>query len=246
MQRKSLKEMDSVIIELIQGKVEEVELPVEKVDIIISEWMGYFLFYESMLNTVLFARDKWLIEGGIIMPDKANLYLAAIEDEYYKDEKIHFWEDVYGFDMSCIKEAAYSEPIVDVVEPRTLVTNHYRVKSVDIYTVKIEELTWESDFEIIAERDDKVHALIGYFDIRFSSGTKPVYFSTGPRCKYTHWKQTVFYLKDVIEMKKDEKLKGHITCAPNKHNHRDLDISIQYSYSGNSGEYERTQFYRIR
>lgn len=23
------------------------------------------------------------------MPDKANLYLAAIEDEYYKDEKIH-------------------------------------------------------------------------------------------------------------------------------------------------------------
>lgn len=28
----------------------------DKVDIIISEWMGYFLFYESMLDTVLFAR----------------------------------------------------------------------------------------------------------------------------------------------------------------------------------------------
>jgi len=42
--------------------VEEVELPdgVEKVDIIISEWMGYCLFYESMLKTVIFARDKWL------------------------------------------------------------------------------------------------------------------------------------------------------------------------------------------
>ena len=36
-------------------------LPVEKVDIIISEWMGYCLFYESMLNSVLFARDKWLV-----------------------------------------------------------------------------------------------------------------------------------------------------------------------------------------
>jgi len=47
-------------ITLIKGKVEEVELPVEKVDIIISEWMGYFLLYESMLSTVLFARDKWL------------------------------------------------------------------------------------------------------------------------------------------------------------------------------------------
>ena len=33
----------------------------DKVDVIISEWMGYFLFYESMLDTVLFARDKWLV-----------------------------------------------------------------------------------------------------------------------------------------------------------------------------------------
>jgi hypothetical protein len=49
------------VITLIHGKVEEVELPVEKVDILISEWMGYFLFYESMLDTVLYARDKWLV-----------------------------------------------------------------------------------------------------------------------------------------------------------------------------------------
>jgi len=51
------------VVKLVRGKVEEVELPdgVEKVDIIISEWMGYCLFYESMLKTVLFARDKWLV-----------------------------------------------------------------------------------------------------------------------------------------------------------------------------------------
>ena len=49
------------VITLIKGKVEEVELPVPKVDIIISEWMGYFLLYESMLDTVLVARDKWLV-----------------------------------------------------------------------------------------------------------------------------------------------------------------------------------------
>ena len=50
-------------IEIIKGKVEEVTLPdgIEKVDIIISEWMGYCLFYESMLKTVLYARDKWLV-----------------------------------------------------------------------------------------------------------------------------------------------------------------------------------------
>jgi protein arginine N-methyltransferase 1 len=75
-------------ITLIQGKMEEVELPFPKVDIIISEWMGYFLLYESMLDTVLYARDRYLEKGGLIFPDKASIYFAGIEDGDYKDEKI--------------------------------------------------------------------------------------------------------------------------------------------------------------
>jgi hypothetical protein len=51
----------SAVITVIKGKVEEIELPVPKVDVIISEWMGYFLLFENMLNTVLYARDKWLV-----------------------------------------------------------------------------------------------------------------------------------------------------------------------------------------
>ena len=50
-----------IVVTIVKGKVEDVEIPAEKVDIIISEWMGYCLFYESMLDTVLFARDKWLV-----------------------------------------------------------------------------------------------------------------------------------------------------------------------------------------
>jgi protein arginine N-methyltransferase 1 len=75
-------------ITLLQGKMEEVELPYEKVDIIISEWMGYFLLYESMLDTVLYARDKYLAPNGLIFPDKATIFMAGIEDGEYKDEKI--------------------------------------------------------------------------------------------------------------------------------------------------------------
>ena len=76
------------VIELVQGKVEEVELSEPKVDIIISEWMGYALFYESMLDTVLYARDKWLVPGGLIFPDKATLFITMIEDAEYKKTKI--------------------------------------------------------------------------------------------------------------------------------------------------------------
>ena len=64
-----------LVISLVRGKVEEVTLPdgIEKVDIIVSEWMGYCLFYESMLNTVIYARDKWLVtDSGLI------LFLIAI------------------------------------------------------------------------------------------------------------------------------------------------------------------------
>ena len=75
-------------VTIIRGKVEEIDLPVPKVDIIISEWMGYCLFYESMLDTVLYARDKWLAEGGLMFPDKATLYITGIEDRQYKVQDI--------------------------------------------------------------------------------------------------------------------------------------------------------------
>lgn len=81
------------IVEVIQSKLEDIkELPggFEKVDVIISEWMGYCLFYESMLNTVLYARDKWLAPDGALFPDRAKLYILAIEDRQYKDDKINW------------------------------------------------------------------------------------------------------------------------------------------------------------
>ncbi|ONM54450.1 Protein arginine N-methyltransferase 1.1, partial [Zea mays] len=74
----------SDVITVIKGKVEEIELPVPKVDVIISEWMGYFLLFENMLNTVLYARDKWLADGGVVLPDRTSLRLTAIEDAEYK------------------------------------------------------------------------------------------------------------------------------------------------------------------
>lgn len=84
-------------ITLVKGKLEDSELPLKEFDIIISEWMGYFLLYESMLDTVLLARDKYLKKGGLIFPDTATLYLAAIEDQEYKDEKINCTLPLFSF-----------------------------------------------------------------------------------------------------------------------------------------------------
>ena len=63
------------VIEVLQGTVESIELP-EKVDVIVSEWMGYLLLRESMLDSVLAARDAWLKPGGSLWPSHARLLLA--------------------------------------------------------------------------------------------------------------------------------------------------------------------------
>ncbi|KAI4194404.1 MAG: hypothetical protein LQ350_007775 [Teloschistes chrysophthalmus] len=215
-------------ITLLQGKMEEVKLPFPKVDIILSEWMGYFLLYESMLDTVLYARDQYLAPNGLIFPDRATIYLAGIEDGEYKDEKIGFWDNVYGFDYSPLKTTALTEPLVDTVEIKACVTEPVQVFAIDLYTVKSAELAFTAPFTLDCRRNDFIHALIAWFDIDFTACHKPIRFSTGPHAKYTHWKQTVFYLREVLTVEEEEQVSGTLSSRPNAEKKRDLDIEIKY------------------
>lgn len=221
-------------------------MPYEKVDIIISEWMGYFLLYESMLDTVLYARDKYLKEGGLIFPDKATIFMAGIEDGEYKEEKIgceqlppspcmfiniyHFpvWDNVWGFDYTPLKETAMTEPLVDTVDIKAVATDPAAVITLDLYKVTPADLSFSLPYTINVRRNDFIHAIIAWFDIEFSACHKPIRFSTGPHTKYTHWKQTVFYLQDVLTVEEGETITGVLENKPSEKNHRDLDIKITY------------------
>jgi len=233
-------------VTIIRGKVEDVVLPVEKVDIIISEWMGYFLLYESMLDTVLFARDKWLIPDGLIFPDSCSLHLLAIEDGEYRHEKIFWWQNVYGFNMECIGKTAIVEPLVDIVAPDQVCTQSCLLKTFDLKTMKKEDAAFSADFKLPVMRNDYVHALVAYFDCDFNDSHKPMSFSTSPRCRSTHWKQTVFYLKDTLTVNMGEAITGRLLCAPNAKNPRDLDIEISYQLKGATGTWESSQEYKLR
>ncbi|KAF3625335.1 putative protein arginine N-methyltransferase 1 [Capsicum annuum] len=236
----------SNVITVIKGKVEEIDLPVPQVDIIISEWMGYFLLYENMLDTVLYARDKWLVKDGLVLPDKASLYLTAIEDADYKEDKIEFWNSVYGFDMSCIRKQAMMEPIVDTVDQNQIATNCQLLKTMDISKMTSGDASFTAPFKLVAERDDYIHALVAYFDVSFTKCHKLLGFSTGPKSRGTHWKQTVLYLEDVLTVCQGEAVVGSMTVAPNKKNPRDVDIMLKYSVNGRHCRVSRTQYYRMR
>ncbi|KAI0009765.1 protein arginine N-methyltransferase 1 [Xylariaceae sp. FL0662B] len=222
-------------ITLIQGKMEEIDLPFPKVDIIISEWMGYFLLYESMLDTVLYARDKYLAKDGLIFPDKATIFACGIEDGEYKDEKIGFWDNVYGFDYTPLKETALAEPLVDTVEVKAAVTDPAAVLTLDLYKCTTADLDFSIPFKLNCRRNDFVHALVAWFDIDFTACHKPIRFSTGPHTKYTHWKQTVFYLDQVLTVQQGEEIKFKLTVRPNNKNRRDLDITIDYQLDTEDG-----------
>ena len=79
-------------IKVIAGKIEEIELP-EKVDIIISEPMGYMLYNERMLETYLHGK-KWLKPGGRMFPTQGDLHIAPFTDDaLYMEQfsKANFW-----------------------------------------------------------------------------------------------------------------------------------------------------------
>lgn len=235
-------------ITLIRGKVEEIDLPVATVDIIVSEWMGYFLLYESMLDTVLYARDKWLVpDHGIIFPDKAVMYLTAIEDGHVRRDRFDYWDDVYGFDMSPIKEIALREPVVDVVDAKALVTDGVPILSLDILTCTKEDLDFTANFKLQALRNDYIHGLVAYFECAFTQIHKPIGFSTSPLARYTHWKQTILYLEEALTVCAGEVLTGTISCRPNKRNRRDLDIGLTLTFKGRYSEIEDVKIqYRLR
>ncbi|XP_074442421.1 protein arginine N-methyltransferase 3 [Larus michahellis] len=215
------------IITLVKGRIEDVDLPLEKVDVIISEWMGYFLLFESMLDSVIYAKNTYLAEGGSVYPDICTISLVAVGDMNKHVDKLLFWEDVYGFDMSCMKKAVIPEAVVEVLDPNTLISTASVIKRIDCNTASTPDLEFSSDFTLTIATSTKCTAVAGYFDIFFEKNChKKVLFSTGPQCTKTHWKQTVFLLEKPIPVEAGEALRGKITVRKNRKDPRSLFITL--------------------
>jgi len=123
---------------------------------------------------------------------------------------------------------ALTEPLVDTVDLKAVVTDPCAVTTLDLYTCTTADLAFRHPFNLSVRRTDYIHALVAWFDIEFAACHKPVRFSTGPHTKYTHWKQTVFYLSDVLTVEAGEMVSGALGCKPNEKNRRDLDIVMDY------------------
>ncbi|XP_027360873.1 probable protein arginine N-methyltransferase 6 [Abrus precatorius] len=162
----------SDVVVVLHGRVEDVEID-EEVDVIISEWMGYMLLYESMLGSVITARDRWLKPGGLILPSSATLYMAPVTHPDRYSESVDFWRNVYGIDMSAMlslaKQCAFEEPSVETITGENVLTWPHVVKYIDCYSVTNHELeSVTTKFKFNSMMRAPLHGFAFWFDVEFN------------------------------------------------------------------------------
>ncbi|ESO85324.1 hypothetical protein LOTGIDRAFT_179496 [Lottia gigantea] len=186
-------------IEVIHKRVEDVELPNnEKVDVIVSEWMGFYLLHESMLDSVIFARDKFLKPNGIMVPSHANLLVAPVNMEKYYNDHFEYWNNVYGFDLSPMMPHAMAEamkePLVTEISEKQILAESDFIIAFDLKSVTLNEIeNVEKSFEFELKDSCTVHGFATWFN---------VVFTTSPSAEQTHWKQTIIFIPQALEFEK--------------------------------------------
>jgi type I protein arginine methyltransferase len=202
------------VISCIRGRIEDITLPVEHVDIIISEWMGYFLTYEAMLPSVLYARDKFLKPDGILVPSYSSIWVAPVSDPEFVSDHLSFWDDVYGFDMKAMKAGIFDDARVDIFPASTICGKPAQIAHFDLHTVNAKDLEFRTPWTSQIERPvESVDGFLIWFDVFFTTSrtqvvgpnieAKPggaeknnglVTFTTSPFGTDTHWKQGFLHI----------------------------------------------------
>ncbi|CAD5322812.1 unnamed protein product [Arabidopsis thaliana] len=254
------------VLEVAHSMVEELDKSIQiqphSVDVLVSEWMGYCLLYESMLSSVLYARDRWLKPGGAILPDTATMFVAGFGKGA---TSLPFWEDVYGFDMSSIGKEIHDDttrlPIVDVIAERDLVTQPTLLQTFDLATMKPDEVDFTATATLEpTESEAKTrlcHGVVLWFDTGFTSRfckENPTVLSTSPYTPPTHWAQTILTFQEPISVAPASVLSGndrreaigteecpasiiHLRVSVARaHEHRSIDISLEATGLSSKGQ----------
>ncbi|KAE8145925.1 S-adenosyl-L-methionine-dependent methyltransferase [Aspergillus avenaceus] len=237
------------VITCIRGKIEEVTLPVPQVDIIVSEWMGYCLLFEAMFDSVIYARDRYLAPGGLMVPSHATLRIAPFADSDFIASHISFWHDVYGFNMRSMLTGIHDEALVRSIQPSTIPGSSSVFLPLPLHTITVDELSFLKEFQVTLNEDiDSLDGWAIWFDIFFMPSRDSVVpddavpsdmqkkgyvaFTTGPDGPETHWQQGVLLIdhgkKQALPLKKGQTVTGKVSYQKKGEKSRSLDISIEW------------------
>lgn len=237
------------VVTVLQGRAEELELP-ERVDILVSEWMGNCLLFEFMVESVLVARNRWLRDGGVMWPSSAAFTLVPCQADSYYAEKMAFWERPYGLDFTPLQTLAQQEfftkpKFSHVIEPDDCLSAPSDVVFLDMYTLQVRDLEeMKGDFQFCVERSGVLHGFTAWFTVYFESleaGGATVELNTGPNSESTHWKQTLFMLDRPISVCSGDSINGSIVLRRNPVWRRHMTVTLHWSISSCSEDTESCQ-----
>ena len=165
--------------------------PSEKINVILHEQIGDALLNEDMVNNICELRDKVLAPGGIILPDKFELFLepARLDDgwrvPFLWENQLHgvafdaaeSWANANVENLSQSRQTAPESVAEFLCEPRS-------VFSLTLSTVRPDELPKKLVFRKLAVKPGFMDGYCLYYEIRFDSELS---FSTSPFAERTHW-----------------------------------------------------------
>lgn len=204
-----------------------------KVDVLVSEPIGTFLFNERMIETYLFARDKFLKPGGKMYPNRSRLYLAPFTDATLFNDvatRGQFWKttDFYGLSLesaaSRASEEHFRQPIIDYINPAILLAEAH-VEDFDFTTIKRSSLeNMKFAFEFTIATPALVHGIAGWFDIFFDGSLESFVLSTAPTARPTHWYQIRFLFIRPLAVNPSQRVTGTLTMTGNAYQSYHIDV----------------------
>lgn len=243
------------VVTVIQSKMEDVELP-EKVDVIVSEWMGYFLLRESMFDSVLVARDRWLKADGAMFPSHASMSIAPMcnEDDSNKrfsefSAAMDSWrafvdntKTTWGVDMSVLggafrrEQEQYSLHTSSWAElsPSDLIGDETEIAAWDLKTCTLEDIkAVHADFSLTVSTMARFGGFAGWFDVDFKGcvenpAQREVTLTTSPFVQPTHWGQQVFPLYPPTQVCDGDVVHGSVTVLRRADNQRLMNVKFEY------------------
>ncbi|KMQ96074.1 putative protein arginine n-methyltransferase [Lasius niger] len=211
-------------IKVIHSKVEDIHPDsLEKIDIIVSLWMGFCLINEGMLDSVLFARDNFLRRDGLIFPFEASLHASPCQlpSMYKFGVKSGVSLPVY-LSMRCIGkeyrkiesiEESIDEPVVLLLNRDNLLPEEKLFAFLDLRHIPVEEVNLLRKYKIfMCKKDGKHQGICIWFKLYFPDFCS--FLSTAPYYETTHWKQTVFVLPvdTVLPVNRKAKERDYFAC----------------------------------
>ena len=204
------------VVQVIQDDVTQIALP-ERVDVIVSEWLGGFGIDEGMLAPVVTARDRWLKPGGLMIPDSVTAWVALVHDSYLAETLAFLQDHPYDLDLGGLVEKTVNE-ISYSGGFRHLAAADRRSDAARLWTtnarripVEAAQAPHEAEVQLSVQERGTANALGLWFSAELAPG---ISLSVGPGDPPTHWGMTTAPLRSRVDLTPGRAIRVRVRTAP--------------------------------